>query len=396
MPRIARVEAYILSGALDYVAGVGLNPVGPSPSDRPLNRPNPLALCVYPSRAQTCLVRVVAEDGTVGWGEAHAPLGPQVTRTVITEVLAPLLVGHAALAIEYHWERMYGSMRLRGHIAGYRLEAIAGVDIALWDLAGKVLGQPIYRLLGGPFQTMLPVYASGVPGSTVAERVAAARALAAAGFTAIKASIGRGDLDSDLEGIAALATALQGQADLLVDAHGVYSLDQAVRVGRRLEALGVGWLEDPLPPEDLAGYAHLCRTLDLPVAVGETDCTRWQVHVRLAQGAAAILLPDVCRAGGITEGRRLATSASLYNVRWAAHVRMGSPVHLAAAASPNFLMLEYPTAPNPIGDGLLTAPWRPVAGRLPLPEGPGLGLTWATERLRAHLWPALAEVEKER
>jgi L-alanine-DL-glutamate epimerase-like enolase superfamily enzyme len=285
---------------------------------------------------------------------------------------------------------MYGSMRLRGHSTGYQLEAIAGVDIALWDLAGKLLGLPVYRLLGGPYRTSLPAYASGLPGDTVEERVAHAQRFVAAGYTAMKLSIGRGDIDGDLATAAAVAAAIRGRADLLVDAHGAYTADNALYVGRRLQDLGVYWLEDPLAPEDVDGYVRLSAALELAVAAGETECTRWQFEQRLARGAVDVILPDVCRAGGISEGRRIATVASLHGVRWAAHVSMGSAVHVAAAAhlaaaSANFLVLEFPGAPNPLGDDLLTAPLRPEGGQLRVPAGPGLGIAFDEERLRAHL-----------
>src|SRR5215212_7071771 len=253
--RIAAVEAFVLVGDKDYVAEAGLRTgTGAAPATRPrraLAEVGDLHICVYPPQAQTCLVKITADDGTVGWGEGHAPLGPRATQAVVEEVLAPLLIGEHPLAIERHWERLYGSMRLRGHVAGYQLEAIAGVDIALWDLAGKLLGLPVYRLLGGPFRTTLPAYASGVPGATIEQRVAAAERFIAEGYTAMKASIGRGDLDTDLAGVAALAEAVRGRADLLVDAHGAYTAENALQVGRRLQDVGVYWLEDPLPPEDV-------------------------------------------------------------------------------------------------------------------------------------------------
>jgi L-alanine-DL-glutamate epimerase-like enolase superfamily enzyme len=290
---------------------------------------------------------------------------------------------------------MYGSMRLRGHIAGYQLEAIAGVDIALWDLAGKLLGQPVYRLLGGPFRTQLPAYASGVPGKTVEERVTAALGFVADGYTAVKASIGRGDIDTDLAGVAALAAALRGRADLLIDAHGAYTSDNAVYVGKKLQELGVYWLEDPLPPEDVDGYVALASALDMPVAAGETECTRWQVEERLSRRAVDVVLPDICRAGGITEGRRIATVASLHNARWAAHVSMGSSVHVAAAAhlaaaSDNFLIFEYSSTPNPIGEDLLVAPLHPERGVLHVPDEPGLGIEFDDDNLREHILDASA------
>lgn len=390
--RIAGVEAYVIVGDKDYVGGAGLRP----PTDTAPRQRRALAeigdrhICVYPPQAQSCLVKITAEDGTVGWGEGHAPLGPRATVAVVQDVLAPLLLGEDPLAIEMLWERMYGSMRLRGHVAGYQLEAIAGVDIALWDLAGKLIGLPAYRLLGGPFTTTLPVYASGVPGGTVEERAASAEHFIADGYTAMKASIGRGSLDEDLAAIGALIEAVDGRADVLVDAHGAYASHTALYVGRELQRLGVRWLEDPLPPEDVEGYVALSAALEMPVAAGETECTRWQFEERLRLKAVDLILPDICRAGGITEGRKIATVADLHNVRWAAHVSMGTSVHVAAAAhlaaaSANFLIFEFSSTPNPIGDGLLTRPLRPEGGILRVPDGPGLGIELDDEKLQRHL-----------
>ncbi len=392
--QIAAIEALVIAGNKDYAAGAGLKTARPGEaapqSVRALSEIGDLHVCAYPPRAQTCLVKVTTADGTIGWGEAHAPLGPAATKAVVEDVLAPLLLGRDPLAIERHWDYMYGSQRLRGHVTGYQMEAISGVDIAIWDLAGKLLDVPVYQLLGGPFRTELPAYASGVPGSTPEERAQQAAGFVAEGYTAVKASIGRGDVDADLAGLAAIAEAVAGKADLLVDAHGAYASDLAMKVGRRLEHMGVAWFEDPLPPEDIDGYARLAAALDLPVAGGETECTRWQFDARLRAGAFDVILPDVCRAGGISEGRKIADVARLHNVRWAAHVSMGSSVHVAAAAhlaaaSPNFLVFEFPSTPNPIGDNLLLAPLHPEGGFLRVPEGPGLGIEFDEEKLAAHV-----------
>jgi L-alanine-DL-glutamate epimerase-like enolase superfamily enzyme len=390
--RIGAVEAFVIVGDKDYVGGAGLRP----PDDAAPVRRRALAeigdrhICAYPPQAQSCLVKITTEDGTVGWGEGHAPLGPRATAAVVQDVLAPLLLGQDPLAIEMLWERMYGSMRLRGHVAGYQLEAIAGVDIALWDLAGKLTGLPAYRLLGGPFTTELLTYASGVPGRTVEERAASAERFIADGYTAMKASIGRGNLDEDLAAVAALVETVDGRADVLVDAHGAYASHTALYVGRELQRMGVRWLEDPLPPEDVEGYVALAAALEMPVAAGETECTRWQFEERLRQKAVDLILPDICRAGGITEGRKIGTVADLHNVRWAAHVSMGTSVHVAAAAhlaaaSANFLIFEFSSTPNPIGDTLLTRPLRPEHGILRVPDGPGLGIELDEEKLKQHL-----------
>ena len=117
----------------------------------------------------------LTEDGLAGWGEAHSPPIPRVAQALIADLFAPLLLGRDPLATDAIWDALYASMRLRGYGTGVMLEALAGVDIALWDLAGKALGQPVYRLLGGPYRTRIPCYLSGIPGATVEERVAGAR-----------------------------------------------------------------------------------------------------------------------------------------------------------------------------------------------------------------------------
>ena len=390
--RIASVEAFVIVGNKDYVSGAGLKP----PADARPQHGRALAeigdrhICIYPPQAQSCIVKITTEDGTVGWGEGHAPLGPRATVAVVEDVLAPLLLGEDPLAIEPLWERMYGSMRLRGHSTGYQLEAIAGVDIALWDLAGKLLGLPCYRLLGGPFRTELPTYASGVPGVTVEQRAASAERFIADGYTAMKASIGRGSIDEDLAAVRALVEVVGSRADVLVDAHGAYASHTALEVGHELQRMGVKWFEDPLPPEDVDGYVALSRALEMPVAAGETECTRWQFEERLSRKAVSVILPDICRAGGISEGRKIATVADVHNVRWAAHVSMGTSLHVAAAAhlaaaSANFLIFEFSSTPNPIGDVLLTHPLHPESGVLRVPDGPGLGITFNEAKLQQHL-----------
>lgn len=394
--RIARVEALRVAGRRDYVETAGLRApqVDAAPARglaldqcRALDHNRGRHLCVYPTQVETLLVRIETASGLVGWGEAHSPPAPRVSQTLIADLLAPQLVGENPLAVEAHWDRLYHSMRLRGHTRGFMLEALAGVDIALWDLCGQILEQPIYRLLGGPFAGFgdeplrVPCYASGIPGATLDERQNAAQRFLEMGFRAMKVSIGRGDLEQDLRQVEALAEMLRGRADLLVDAHGGYDRRSVGPAARRIQEAGVSWLEDPLPPEDVEGYAALCAALDLPIANGETECTRWQFNDKLARGAADVILPDVCRAGGISEGRRIAWVANLYNVPWCVHVSIGSWIHLVAGlhlavATPNFSLCEYPNplAENPLGDSLLEEPLRYADGHLYIPEGPGLGL----------------------
>jgi L-alanine-DL-glutamate epimerase-like enolase superfamily enzyme len=386
--KITAVEALILHSEKSYTAGHGLvDAIEPQPKRVLTDRyAGGRHLCTYPDGEQTVLVRIETDAGLVGWGEAHAPYAPTVTRTLILDLFAPLLLGENPLANEVLWERCYGAMRLRGHNTGFTMEAIAGVDIALWDLRGQILDQPIYALLGGPYRTEIPVYASGVPGSTDPQRQATASSFLDAGYTAVKLAIGRRSLEEDLATVAAVAEVTGDRAHLLVDAHGAYDLGTAIQVGREFERLGCYWFEDPLAPEDHAGYAELSRALDIMVVAGETECNRFQFRDRLAARSVDVLLPDICRAGGITEGQKIAILADAFHTPWAAHVSMGTMVHVAAAlhlaaASPNFLVCEYHPRPSGIGNDLMKTPLEPHEGYITVPDGPGLGIQFDLEVL---------------
>jgi D-galactarolactone cycloisomerase len=379
--RITAVEALILHSQASYKQGHGLlDDVDPQPKRVLTDRyAGGRHLCTYPDGEQTVLVRIETDGGQIGWGEAHAPYAPTVTQALLLDLLAPLILGHDPLASEVLWERMYGAMRLRGHSTGFTMEAIAGIDIALWDLRGQIMGQPIYALLGGPYRTQIPAYASGVPGVTDGQRQLAAQSFLDAGYTAVKLAVGRRSLEEDLATVAAVSKVTGAHAHLLVDAHGAYELGTAIQVGREFERLGCYWFEDPLAPEDHTGYAELSRTLDIMVVAGETECNRFQFRDRLAERAVDVILPDICRAGGITEGQRIAILADAFHTPWAAHVSMGTMVHVAAAlhlaaASPNFLICEYHPRPSGIGNDLLQTLLEPKKGYLTLPDGPGLGI----------------------
>ena len=390
--RIAKVESFHIVADREAHAAAGTvarRRTSATPGVKALDYNAGRHLCAYPAIDQTLLVRLTSDTGLVGWGEAHSPPVPGVAKAVIADLFAPLLLGQNPLAIEVLWDHLYASMRLRGHGAGFMLEALAAIDIALWDLAGKALDQPIYQLLGGPFRTRIPCY-TGLPGETVEERIAYAQDYVALGFTALKTGTALGETSCALAAVGAVVEAVRGRATVLVDAHGAYDARTAIPAGRELERMGVGWLEDPLAPEDLDGYAALCAALDMPIASGETECNRWQFNEKLRRGGADIILPDICRAGGISEGRKIALVADLFNVPWCAHVSMGSSIHVAAAlhlaaATPNFLICEYrgPLRPNPLGDVLLQEPIQYADGHLQVPAGPGLGITFDDDALAA-------------
>jgi D-galactarolactone cycloisomerase len=390
--KITAVEAMILFSERRYTKQQGLEvSAAPSSSSRPKTvftdrYAGGRHLCVYPQGEQTVVVRIETDEGVVGWGEAHAPYGPAVTQTLILDVFAPLLLGQDPMHSEVLWEKMYGAQRLRGHNTGYTMEAISGLDIALWDLRGKITGQPVYALLGGPYRTEIPVYASGIPGSNDAERQASARRYVEQGYTGFKLAIGRRDLNEDLATVAAVAEVVNEHGQLLVDAHGAYDLGTAVQVGRELERLGCHWFEDPLLPEDHTGYAELSRILDIMVVAGETECNRFQFRDRLAARAVDAILPDICRAGGITEGQKIAIIADVYQTEWAAHVSMGTMIHVAAAlhlgaATPNFLVCEFHPTLTRLGNDLLLNAIEPQGSYMTVPNGPGLGIEFDEGKL---------------
>lgn len=344
-------------------------------------------LCVYPQGEQTVLVRLETDGGLIGWGEAHAPYAPKVTQVLVLELFAPLILGCDPMASEVLWEKMYSSMRLRGHSTGFTTEALAGIDIALWDLRGKITEQPIYALLGGPYRTSIPTYASGIPGESNAEKQAQTQRYIDEGYTAVKLAIGRRSLEEDLTTVAAVAYTAGERAHLLIDAHGAYELSTAIQVGRELERLGCYWFEDPLLPEDHGGYAELARALDMMVVAGETECNRYQFRDRLASRAVDVILPDICRAGGISEGQKIAMLADVYQIPWAAHVSMGTMVHVAAAlhlaaASPNFLVCEFHPTLVALGNDLVETRLEPANSHLTVPQGAGLGIEFNEEKLQ--------------
>src|SRR6185312_7603115 len=193
------------------------------------------------------------DDGLIGWGEAKAPVAPQATAQIVQLLLAPIVLGADPRDVLVLWERMYAGMRVRGHRAGFYIEAIAGVDIALWDLAGQAAGAPISTLLGGRMRESVRVYASGIPSlpveapdEAIAEMVEEARSLRAAGYTGVKMAIGRG-VRGDLRAIRAIRDAMGEDFAIYADAAGVYSRADAVRLGEAMQELSVGFFEMPIP-----------------------------------------------------------------------------------------------------------------------------------------------------
>lgn len=347
----------------------------------------------YSDTIDTTVVRIETDDGLVGWGEAKSPVAPRVTKTIIDELLAPIVLGQDPFDSEVLWETMYASMRLRGHAGGFFVEAISGVDIALWDLVGKAVGKPIHKLLGGAYRDRVLVYASGVPATTAAEgepdwkrMIDSALEARRRGFRGLKMGIGLGP-QADLRSVAGVREAVGADMAIFADAAGNYDVPTAIRVGQGLEELGVGFFEAPLPHEHIRGYGEVARAVNIPVA-NDVLTTRYQVRDYLMVSGLGVAQPDVCRAGGITELKRIATLTDTFGVGFTPHVSIGSAIHFAAsfqvaAAVANLVQMEYWFGQNPLGDAVLRTPALSVVdGTITVPTGPGLGIEIDEDKLR--------------
>jgi len=340
---------------------------------------------LYSAYFETAFVKISTAAGAIGWGEALAPVAPEVVCTIIEQLLAPVLLGRDPLDGNVLWNVMYDLMRERGYYGGFMLDAISACDTALWDIRGKLLDQPVFKLLGGAYRERVPCYVSGLPRPTAEERPELALDYVERGFNAFKLAAGHG-VPEDAASVRALRDALGAAATLLLDAHWVYSLDEAVQLGHALMELGVGFFEAPINPEDVESHARLAAAVAVPIAHGETERTRYQFQPWLMRKAADILQPDVGRAG-ISETIKIAAMAEAFNVKMAPHLSVGLGVCIAAtihaaAAIPNLYLLEYQPPVFEIANLLLKSPLICEAGYYEIPPGVGLGVELDEGRLQ--------------
>src|SRR3954454_18262069 len=337
-------------------------------------------------RRGAMLVEIVGEDGTSGWGEAFGP--PRLTAAIVQHY-RPLLIGADALATEAVWQALYNMLRDHGQ-KGLPIEALSAVDIALWDLKGRHLGLPVHRLLGGPLRTSVQAYATGFyrkrHGDPVEYLVEEARQRVAEGFTGIKLKLGFG-LDHDTRLCPAVRRAIGDRVSIMVDANHAYHATAAIRLGESIQALDIAWFEEPVPPEDLAGYREVKAALKIPIAGGEAEFTRWGFRPLVTERLIDILQPDVCAAGGISECKKIADMASAFGVRvnphvWGTGVALAASLQLIAALPHNppglhpiEPLLEFDQSEHPIRMAVLAEPIVQKEGWFSIPGGPGLGVT---------------------
>ncbi|MFQ5519949.1 MAG: mandelate racemase/muconate lactonizing enzyme family protein [Candidatus Methylomirabilia bacterium] len=332
------------------------------------------------------LVEVVSDEGISGFGEAYGPAAG--SRTIVEELYKPLLLGRDPLEIQVLWEELYNTFRDYGR-KGLPIAAISALDIALWDLKGKVLGLPIHKLLGGPFRTEVQAYATGLYRRRVPDQAAAlaeeAGGYVAEGFRAMKLKVGFG-IEEDLRNVRAVRQAIGEGRQLMVDANHAYDATYAIRLGRLLEPYNLYWFEEPVVPEDLDGYLQVKQALRIPLAGGEAEYTRYGFRELIAKRAVDIVQPDICACGGFSEAVKISALASTWGITyyphvWGSAVGLYASLQLAAALAPNPLALfpagllfELDRTPNPFRENLTTRPLVRNGDMIVIPTGPGLGL----------------------
>ena len=330
-------------------------------------------------------VRVYTDEGITGIGECFLRQ-PQTVKTVIDHTLRLVLLGSDPMDTDLCWHAMYHASSAID-MGGAIYCAIAGLDIALWDIKGKALGLPVYQLLGGKFRDKIPMYASSMRRDmTPVEEARRAVSFVEEGFSSYKlhsAVPGTTDnpADQTVDTVREVRAAVGDGVDILVDVNGAFSTHHALEIGKQLQDLGVFHFEEPRPHFDLDGLAEVADGLEMPVASGENIFNHWQYRDLMQRGRVDIIQPDIIKTAGFTEFRRIAALASAFNKPITFHniqPTVSAAVHLhACAAFENIpYSQEYNIEPISIRDELpvLKTPLEVKNGFLDVPDGPGLGI----------------------
>jgi D-galactarolactone cycloisomerase len=332
----------------------------------------------------TTLVQVETDDGVSGIGSCSG--NGELIEIIIEKVLKPLLVGMDPTAIEDIWDRAYirGGHKEFG-TRGIGIVALSGVDIALWDILGKVRGLPIYQLLGGKCRDKVPVYATALYPEEPSKVARRARGFADQGFHGVKIKVGF-DLDQDIRIVRAVRQELGKDFIIMTDANQGYSVDVALKASDAFAECGAFWLEEPLFVEDIEGHAILREKGKTPIAVGENLHTRYAFENFIVRQAVDFIQPDVARAGGISEIKKITALAAKHKVpvsfhTWGDGVALAASVHLSAALR-DCIVMELDYTYNPLREELLREPFNVQEGYLIPPEKPGLGIELSQDALQ--------------
>jgi galactonate dehydratase len=354
---------------------------------------------VQPERAKTVLfVKVTTDAGLHGWGEVYTVTGRETALDHLTRELGAYLVGRDPLQIKHFGQVLYRDVAIkRGSMDFYC--ALSGLEIALWDLAGKHFGTPVYNLLGGPCRGRIRVYGqpSGERGNLDDPATWGQRAAntVARGYSALKfdpfpgpwqAQVDRSVEETAIQRVAAVREAVGPKVDLLIEVHRRLAPAPAIRVARAIERYQPFWFEEPTPAENLDATREVRSKIGIPVVVGEALYTKNEFRAVFEKQVADVINPDVCNVGGILELKEIAAMAEAYTVALAPHGNNSTTVGLAAslqvaALAPNFLIMEYPVSWEPVANEIAPHPFKVENGAITLPTAPGIGIDLDEEAL---------------
>jgi D-galactarolactone cycloisomerase len=342
-----------------------------------------------------CLVKVTSDTGHVGWGEGYGPAG--IIKAGI-EHLTPFIMGQNPLETETIWSIMY-RRTLDYARSGVLVSAISALDVALWDLKGKILDLPVYMLLGGKKRDKIIPYATGMyfvkSNNLNSVLTTEAKHYVSLGFKAMKMKVGLG-IETDVEFVKNIRSAIGPDIKLMIDANHAYSLREAVILAREVEKYNISWFEEPVSPEYYGQYAELRAKTTIPIAGGECEYLRFGFQRLLASNSVDIIQPDICSTGGITEAKRIATLASVVGVEIVPHT-WGTGIAIAAATHFMFNLdvlpgrmnaadcyLEYDRTENRLREEITKTNLSFNNGELTVSDLPGLGVEMDEEALHKY------------
>ncbi|HVW92673.1 MAG TPA: mandelate racemase/muconate lactonizing enzyme family protein, partial [Devosia sp.] len=331
---------------------------------------------IYPSTDMTLLVKVTGESGRIGWGECYGIVAPEATQAIIDDVLGPVIIGRDPGDVVVIHEDLYDLMRVRGFFGGYYVDALAGLDIALWDLFGKGLGVPVSTLLGGRRHATIPAYVSGLPKATLKERVDLAVEWVGKGFSGVKFAAAVSD-EGIVEEMAALREALGPKVDIMVDLHWKFEAAEAIRLIRRLEPFNLYFVEAPCQPEDMEGQVKVARAIGVPLALGEELRTTFEDRPRIEARAMSIVQPEMGHAG-LTEFVAIGRLAQTFHMKVIPHASISVGIFTAASlqAASALANVPYHEYQHSIFDRNLAfteSDMACAAGSYVVPTGAGVG-----------------------
>lgn len=340
---------------------------------------------VYPTVDRTVVVRIETASGAVGWGETYGIVAPGAAMAIIDDLLGPFVVGRDPRDVSVIHDDLYDLMRVRGYTGGFYLDALAAIDIALWDLCGRLAGLPLVKLLGGQRHERLPAYVSGLPQPTRAERAEFAAVWQAKGFDSFKFAAPVAD-DGNVAEIRTLRERLGPGARIACDMHWVHTGEEAVAAIRAMEPHDLWFAEAPVKPEDLDGLAHVATKISTPVAAGEEWRTVYDLVPRAARRACAIVQPEMGHKG-VTEFMRIGLYAQAHHLRVIPHATIGIGLFLAASLHASSALAavechEYQHSIFEPNRRLLQGDMDCGAGFYRLPSGPGLGVEPSQDAIR--------------